>query len=78
MISVHRIDAEASNLKKKLEELTSSQKPSNKGQDKASEGTTSEPIEVSLVMVIICCFVSNGFSLVDRVHRLGDILKCYF
>ena len=48
----HRIDAEASSLKKMLNEITASQKPFEVD-DKEPEGTGPEAIEVSLVILII-------------------------
>lgn len=48
MLSGDRMNVEASNLKKKLDGISSSWKSPNEGKDKAPEGTT-VTIEVSLI-----------------------------
>lgn len=54
MLSGCRIDVEASGLRKKLEDLNASQKPSNEGLEQVSEKTTMATIEVSLVIGMTC------------------------
>ena len=50
-----RIDAEASDLKSKLEGMNSSEKLSSEGQGKISDGTTNANIKVGLIIVITLC-----------------------
>lgn len=45
------MDAEAIGLKRKLDEIAASQKPSDGGPEKSSEETTLATIEVGLVFV---------------------------
>lgn len=53
-----RIDAEASSLKRKLNELTTSQKPLKEGDDKSAEETTAI-IEVCVFVVSFLLFCSK-------------------
>lgn len=50
----YRIDAEASDLKKRLEGMKALQNSSNEALEQASEKTTKATIEVSLVIVVAC------------------------
>lgn len=53
LFSGHRIDVEASSLKKKLDGMSLSGKPSSEGHLETSEETTVATIEVSLVILMI-------------------------
>ncbi|KAF3433802.1 hypothetical protein FNV43_RR24905 [Rhamnella rubrinervis] len=69
-----RIDAEASSLKRKLDEMTASLKPSDEGQDKTSEGTTSETIEAlkeALAQIRVCSRL-EGLLLKKKFLNSGD------
>ncbi|XP_015877040.3 uncharacterized protein LOC107413570 [Ziziphus jujuba] len=71
---IGRIDAEAYNLKRKLVDMTSSPKPSNEGQEKASEGTTSETIKAlkeALAQIRVCSRL-EGLLLKKKFLNTGD------
>lgn len=61
LFSGHRIDTEASSLKKKLDGMSLSGKPSSEGHLETSEETTVATIEVSLVILMILVSNITGF-----------------
>ncbi|XP_054786590.1 uncharacterized protein LOC129292915 [Prosopis cineraria] len=68
-----RIDAEASSLKRKLNETTTSQKPLNEGDDKSAEETTAtiEALKEALAQIRICSRL-EGLLLRKKALNSGD------
>jgi hypothetical protein len=70
------MDAEATGLKRKLDEIAASQKPSDGGLEKASEETTLATIEVGLVCVNWKIQLNRKLTHVKVIYHVESNFLC--